>query len=489
MLNLNPAITISFAIYMLIVFAIAIYAWRKTQDASDYYLGGRSLSPTVAALSAGASDTSGWVLLGLPGYAYLAGLEVLWLSLGLCAGIAINWLFTANRLRRFSHALNDSVTLPSYLKRRFADQSNVLSSMASLFIVLFFLFYVSSGLIGGGKLFESVFGLDYYYAVIFGALIVIVYTLFGGFLAVSWTDVFQGLLITLALIVVPIVAFGQLDESVYATLEQHNSNMLNGWTDSEGSPLSWITIVSLIGWGLGYFGQPHILSRFKAIARVEDIPKAAAIGVAWSLVVYVAAIAVGMQGAISIAEPLADPEKVFIVSVGVLFHPLVAGVLLAAILAAIMSTIDSQLLVCSSSLAEDLYPVVSKRQLNSQQRLSVGRYAVGIIAIIATVIAMDRESKVLDVVSYAWAGLGASLGPALLISLFWRDMSKAGALAGVIVGGLTVIIWKQLNGGIFDMFELVPGFILSCIAIYLVSRITQANNQAAKETFDRLVDC
>lgn len=487
MLDFNYSTTLSFAIYMAIIFAIAYYAWLKTQDASDYYLGGRSLSPTVAALSAGASDTSGWALLGLPGYAYISGLEVLWLSLGLCAGVALNWLLCANRLRRFSHALNDAVTLPSYLKRRFADQGPWLSSITAFFIVLFFLFYVSAGLIGGGKLFESVFGLDYYYAVVVGAIIVIVYTLFGGFLAVSWTDVFQGLLITAALVIVPVAAWQQLDNvGAINTIEAHNIHMMNSWTDFEGKPLTYITIISLLGWGLGYFGQPHILSRFKAIRSHHDIPKAATIGILWSLLVYLAAIAVGMLGAASFDTALEDPEKVFIVMVGVMFHPVVAGILLAAILAAIMSTIDSQLLVCSSSLAEDLYPVIKKKPISNEQRLNIGRYSVGVIAIIATAIAMDRDSKILDVVSYAWAGLGASLGPAILLSLFWRDMTKAGALAGIIVGGITVIVWKSLSGGIFDMFELVPGFIFACIAIVAVSSLSQRDNWLAAETFDKL---
>ena len=485
MLTFNATIASSFGAYMLIVFAIAIYAWRQTQDATDYYLGGRRLSPTVAALSAGASDTSGWVLLGLPGFAYISGLEVIWLSLGLCLGIALNWWLTAKRLRVFSHDLEDAVTLPSYLQRRFADNSPWLTSVSSLFIILFFLFYVSSGLIGGGKLFESVFGLDYYYAVFIGAVIVIVYTLFGGFLAVSWTDVFQGLLITAALVLVPVAVTMEYGDAL-ATVNSINPNMLDMWTDYQGEPLTWIAIVSLMGWGLGYFGQPHILSRFKAIASAKDIPLAAGIGISWSILVYAAAIAVGMFGNVALSEPLADSEKVFIMSVGVLFHPLVAGILLAAILAAIMSTIDSQLLVCSSSLAEDAYPLLRKGEVTQQQRLTVGRWSVGVIAVIATLIAMDPESKVLDVVSYAWAGLGASLGPAIFLSLYWRNMNRWGALAGILVGGITVIIWKELSGGVFDLFELVPGFILSMLAIVVVSKLVD-DGDAAAVRFDALV--
>jgi sodium/proline symporter len=489
MADMSTSINITFFIYLAGVMAIGIYAWMQTKDASDYFLGGRSLSPGVAALSAGASDMSGWVLLGLPGFAYLSGLEAAWISVGLCTGVALNWWLSAKRLRVYSEQLDDAVTVPAYLQRRFKDPTPWLKIFSATFILLFFLFYVASGLIGGGKLFVAVFNMDYQYAVIAGAVIVVLYTLFGGFLAVSWTDVFQALLMTLALVVVPIVVMadaGGFSETV-AKVEAINPNFLNMLTDNTGTPLSLIAILSSLGWGLAYFGQPHILARFKAIRSPGDVSTAAIIGVSWSVFIYLAAIAVGMAGAMCLATPLEDSEKVFMSLVAVLFNPVVAGVLLAAILAAIMSTVDSQLLVCSAALAEDLYPLVVKDQPSAERRLQVGRIAVGGLAIVAMTFAMDPNSKVLDVVSYAWGGLGAALGPAILLSLYWPRMNRHGALAGVLVGGLTVIVWSQISGGWFDLYELVPGFFFSVIAVVSVSLLTAKPDDEVVAKFDEML--
>lgn len=472
MVDINISVVITFTLYLAAILAIGIYAWLKTQSASDYFLGGRSLSPFVAAISAGASDMSGWVLLGLPGAAYVSGLDNIWIALGLLIGVGLNWSLCAKRLRISSEQLDDAVTLPTYLQRRFNDQGKALRSVASGFILLFFLFYVGSGLIGGGKLFEAVFGLNYYIAVVVGAVIVIFYTLFGGFLAVSWTDVFQGLLMSAALLIVPIAVLNgaEGDISFAERINTINPALLDPFTDKNGSPLSLIAIISLLGWGLGYFGQPHILARFKALKSAESVPTATGIAVVWTLFIFVGALLIGLAGNIQFEQTLVDSEQVFIALVGAVFHPLVAGVLLAAILAAIMSTIDSQLLVCSSALAEDLYPLFSKEPPTTQQRLKVGRYAVAIISILAIVLAMDKDSKVLDVVSYAWAGLGASLGPAVLISLYWQGMDKRGALAGILVGGITVILWAQFKTELWGLYELIPAFVLSSAAIFLFSR-------------------
>ncbi|MCV6625574.1 MAG: sodium/proline symporter PutP [Cellvibrionaceae bacterium] len=472
MLAFNSAVISTFLLYLLIILGIGYYAWRRTQNAGDYFLGGRQLSPFVAALSAGASDMSGWVLLGLPGAAYLSGLDNLWIALGLLLGVAANWLFCAKPLRRASEQL-DVVTVPAYLQQRFGGTGVALPSIASVFILLFFLFYVAAGLIGGGKLFEAVFGLDYYLAVLVGTGIVILYTLFGGFLAVSWTDVFQGLLMSAALLLVPVVVMQNSGgaEPFFAKLDAINPALLDPLTDKDGNALSVIAIISLLGWGLGYFGQPHILARFKAIKSAEQVGNATIIALAWTFFIFVGAILIGLAGKVQFASELADSEKVFMALVNALFHPLIAGILLAAILAAIMSTIDSQLLVCSSALAEDLYPLIHKGELSGERRLQIGRYAVGAIALLAVLLAMDKNSKVLDVVSYAWAGLGASLGPAILISLYWQKMSRAGALAGVITGGLTVIIWARYKTELWGLYELIPGFILSALAIVLVSRL------------------
>lgn len=489
MSELSMSTVVAFLAYVAIVLSIGFYAYLKTKNATDYFLGGRELSPAVSAISAGASDMSGWVLLGLPGYAYLAGLEAAWISLGLVLGVAANWGLMAKRLRLYSEQLDDAVTLPTYLQRRFADNTPWLKSIASLSILLFFLFYVGSGLIAGGKLFNEVFGFDYHIAVFVSVALILFYTLFGGFLAVSWTDVFQGLLMLLALVCVPVLVISQtggLDEFT-AKINLKNPQLLDAFTDVNGNALGWMAIISAMGWGLGYFGQPHILARFMAIRSASETGQAASIGVIWAFLCYLLAILVGLSGLAYLPEVIADSEKVFIALTGLIFHPLIAGILLAAILAAIMSTVDSQLLVCSSSLAEDLYPLVSKKSLSPEQRLKVGRVAVVVLALMATLLAMNPDSKVLDVVSYAWAGLGASLGPAILISLYWRKMTARGALAGVFVGGATVIIWPQFEGGIFELYSLVPGFGISALAVVVGSLIDNSEDQALiHKGFDKM---
>ena len=489
MSELSMSTVVAFLAYVTIVLSIGFYAYLKTKNATDYFLGGRELSPAVSAISAGASDMSGWVLLGLPGYAYLAGLEAAWISLGLVLGVAANWGLMAKRLRLYSEQLDDAVTLPTYLQRRFADNTPWLKSIASLSILLFFLFYVGSGLIAGGKLFNEVFGFDYHIAVFVSVALILFYTLFGGFLAVSWTDVFQGLLMLLALVCVPVLVISQtggLDEFT-AKINLKNPQLLDAFTDVNGNALGWMAIISAMGWGLGYFGQPHILARFMAIRSASETGQAASIGVIWAFLCYLLAILVGLSGLAYLPEVIADSEKVFIALTGLIFHPLIAGILLAAILAAIMSTVDSQLLVCSSSLAEDLYPLVSKKSLSPEQRLQVGRVAVVVLALMATLLAMNPDSKVLDVVSYAWAGLGASLGPAILISLYWRKMTARGALAGVFVGGATVIIWPQFEGGIFELYSLVPGFGISALAVVVGSLIDNSEDQALiHKGFDKM---
>jgi sodium/proline symporter len=488
MTELSAPTIIAFVIYVGIVLAIGIYAYLSTKSATDYFLGGRNLAPAVSAISAGASDMSGWVLLGLPGYAYVAGLEAFWITLGLTIGVAANWMLMAKRLRVYTVILDDAVTIPAYLQRRFGDAKPWLKIIASVSILLFFLFYVGSGLIAGGKLFNAVFGLDYVVAVLTGVVLILFYTLFGGFLAVSWTDVFQGLLMLAALIAVPVMVvsvaggLGGFGDQVRAI----NPELLDIFTNASGESLSTLQIISLLGWGFGYFGLPHVLARFKAIRSADDVGVATVIGISWSFIGYLMAILVGLCGVVYLANPLMDSERVFIELTSVIFHPLVAGVLLAAILAAIMSTVDSQLLVCSSTLAEDLYPMLAKQPLTQEMRLKIGRIAVVAMALMATVLAMKPDSKVLDVVSYAWAGLGASLGPSILLSLYWRSMTAAGALAGVVTGGATVIIWESLSGGLFELYSLVPGFLLSLIAIAVVSSISVKPNAAVQKQFDQM---
>lgn len=477
------AITTTFFVYLVLMLAIGVYAYQRTKNSEDYFLGGRSLGPWPAALSAGASDMSGWLLLGLPGYAYAAGIEAFWLAGGLLLGTWLNWLLAAKRLRTYS-ITTDSLTLPEFFARRFNDKSKLIQTISAFFILLFFLFYTSSGLVAGGKLFETVFGLDYTTAVIIGTVCVVSYTLFGGFLAVAWTDLVQGLLMAAALAIVPIVALEGDFGNLQTQLADINPELLTLWNGIDGKPLSGIAIISLVAWGLGYFGQPHILARFKASRSNKDIGTARRIAVVWTAVSMVGALLIGLVGLVYVTNnpsvALDDGEKIFMLLVNVMFHPVMAGILLAAILAAIMSTADSQLLVSSSALAEDLYKQIFNKDATSDQIVRMGRIGVVSISIIALLLAIKPDSSVLGLVSYAWAGFGAAFGPALLLSLYWSRMNRNGALAGIIVGGVTIVVWKQLSGGIFDLYELVPGFILSTIAIIVVSLLSGEPEEVVK---------
>lgn len=471
---LNPATAGAFIAYLLVILGIAVAAWRRTQNGGDYFLGGRSLSPTVAAVSAAASDMSGWLLLGLPGFAYVAGLEAVWIAAGLVVGVAANWRWVAARLRTYSAQLGDAVTVPAYLARRFDGRSKLLQPLSAAIILMFFLFYVSAGLIGGGKLFNAVFGIDYQLAVVIGALVILLYTLFGGFLAVSWSDLFQGLLMMAALIAVPTMVLAVAADAPQRPLPVE---FLNPFTTASGEALGGLAIASSLAWGLGYFGQPHILARFMAIRSANEVAAATRVGVFWSLAGLAAAVAVGLSGYQYFSVPLADPEQVFIALTHALFSPLVAGILLAAILAAIMSTVDSQLLVSSAALAEDLYPQLRARlgrgSESEAERMWVARAAVIGLAAIATLLALNPDSSVLGVVSYAWAGLGAALGPVVLLSLYWRRMTAAGALAGLVAGSVTVLVWGNLSGGLFDLYELLPAFIAALLAIVAASLLSE----------------
>jgi len=487
MIENNLIISFTFLVYLAVMLGIGLYAYKLTSSSEDYFLGGRSLGPWPTALSAGASDMSGWLLLGLPGYAFASGMESLWLAAGLLLGTWLNWQICAKRLRTYSIQVDNALTIPEYLSRRFQDNSKLLQTISAFFILLFFLFYTSSGLVAGGKLFETVFGLDYSTAVIIGTICVVSYTLFGGFLAVSWTDLVQGLLMSAALVIVPIVALDGSISDLSNSLQAKNPELLTLWNNTKGEPLTWISIVSLAAWGLGYFGQPHILARFKACRSNKDITTARRIAVSWTAISMVGALLIGFVGIIyvdsNLAGNLADGETIFMVLVNAVFHPVVAGILLAAILAAIMSTADSQLLVSSSALAEDLYKQLIRKDASSKEIVMIGRIAVVILSLFALMLALNPDSSVLGLVSYAWAGFGAGFGPAILFSLFWRRMNRNGALAGVLVGSITIVIWKQISGGIFDIYEIVPGFIFASIAIVLVSLMTASNDDIEK-TFD-----
>lgn len=487
MIENNFAITATFIAYLSAMLFIGFYAYKRTSNSSDYFLGGRTLGPWPAALSAGASDMSGWLLLGLPGYAFVSGMESLWLAGGLLVGTWANWFISAKRLRTYSITTDNALTLPEFISRRFNDQTKLVQTISAFFILIFFLFYTSAGLVAGGKLFETVFALDYNVAVIIGTACVVSYTLFGGFLAVSWTDLVQGLLMSAALLIVPIAAMQGGFAQLGIDLETINPELLSVWKNIDGQPLSWIGILSLVAWGFGYFGQPHILARFKATRTNKDLTTARRIAVTWTALSMAGAILVGLVGLIyvegNLADGLVDGEKIFMLLVNAIFHPVIAGILLAAILAAIMSTADSQLLVSSSALAEDFYKQLVRPEASSSEVMLVGRLGVIGLSLVALFLAFNPDSSVLGLVSYAWAGFGAAFGPVLLLSLYWKRMNRNGALAGILVGGITIVVWKQLQGGIFDVYEIVPGIIFAAAAIIIASVATAAPEKLIADQF------
>ncbi|MEX0900290.1 MAG: sodium/proline symporter PutP [Gammaproteobacteria bacterium] len=468
----------TFAAYLGVIFVLAYLAYRRTANLSDFILGGRSLNRWVTALAAQASDMSGWLLMGLPGFAYLAGFEAGWMVVGLIVGTYLNWRFVAQRLREATERLGDALTLPDYFERRFNDESRALRLIAGAFVLFFFALYTSSGFVAGGKLFEALFGVPYLWALGLGGASIIVYTFFGGFLAISWADVLQGTLMFFALVIVAVVGlvevggFGGLGGS----LDALNAELLDPFTSITGTAIGWVGIASLLGWGLGYAGQPHILARFMAIRDPAEIGAARRIAMTWQVTVLAAALIVGVTAlaALDRTLPGADAEKVFIYMAVDFFPPVIAGLCIAAILAAIMSTASAQLLVSSSAFAEDFYKGVLRRDAGQRESLWAGRAGVLAIALVALWLARDPESRVLELVAWAWAGFGAAFGPAVILSLYWPRMNRAGALAGILVGGTTTIVWPMFRGGapIFDLYELVPGFLFSTLAIVAATGLT-----------------
>lgn len=484
---------IALALYFVVMLSIGWYAFlRSTSDVSGYMLGGRSLGPAVTALSAGASDMSGWMLMGLPGAMYISGLSSAWIAIGLIIGAFCNYLIVAPRLRTYTEVANDAITLPDYFENRFHDHKHILRLVSSIVIVIFFTLYTSSGVVAGGKLFESSFGYSYELGLYVTAGVVVVYTLFGGFLAVSLTDFVQGCIMLIALVLVPVVVI--VDVGGFAemtqTIEQINPNLLNLF-----SGVSLISIISAMAWGLGYFGQPHIIVRFMAIRSKDDMPMARRIGMSWMIVSIIGAMATGFAGIAYIAHHdigFSDPETIFIVLSKVLFHPFITGFLLAAILAAIMSTISSQLLVTSSSITNDFYQLFFNKQASQKQLVRVGRLAVLSVALVAIMLAYDRNSSILTLVSNAWAGFGAAFGPVVILSLYWKTMTKQGALAGMLVGAATVLFWIYapitVDGQSLSsvLYEIVPGFIMSGLSIVFVSLYTYQEHEQMHQTFDQV---
>ncbi len=481
-MSFDAPLLITFLAYLALVLFLGIKAYRRTQDLGDYILGGRKLGSVVTALSVGASDMSGWLLLGLPGAIYLSGISELWIGVGLLIGAWFNWTYVARPMRVYSVKANNSLTLPDYFENRFADKTRLLRLLSALVILIFFTFYTASGLVGGAILFANSFGMDYQLALFTGAFIIVAYTFIGGFLAVSWTDAIQASLMLLALLLAPLVVVldaggpaAMLDRMRVANPD--SSNLFHNMTA--------LGLISLLAWGLGYMGQPHILARFMAAESVEKLVSARRIAMSWMVVVLVGSITTGMAGIAYFAEaPLSNPETVFIELSQSLFNPWIAGVITAAILSAIMSTIDSQLLVSSSVISEDFYRVFVRPKASDKELLLVSRSAVIAIAILALLIARDPQSRVLDLVSYAWAGFGAAFGPVILFSLLWRPMTAAAALAGMLTGAITVVIWSNLSGGLFELYEIVPGFVLASLAIVLISLYRPARDAETLALFD-----
>ncbi|WP_460798270.1 sodium/proline symporter PutP [Microbacterium sp. GXF0217] len=484
-------IFIALGLYFAAMLIIGYVAFKRTTDHEDYMLGGRNLPPWVAALSAGASDMSGWLVMGLPGAIYLSGLIEAWIAIGLTIGAYLNWLLVAPRLRAYTQVSRNSITVPSFFENRLRDSSRLLRILAGVVILVFFTLYISSGMVAGGVFFESSFNSDYLLGMALVAGVTLLYTLFGGFLGASFTDVVQGLMMLIALIVVPVAAvvavggFGEVGAYVQELAPDHMSFL--GGTALTGGTL--LAIISSLAWGLGYFGQPHIIVRFMALRSPREAKSARRIGMTWMVISLVGAVFSGFVGIAYMASQgidLANPETVVLVMSQTLLHPFVAGLVLAAVLAAIMSTISSQLIVCSSALVEDLYKVMRKTPPDGKRMVLLGRIAVLAVAIIAAVLALVPDDTILGLVSFAWAGFGAAFGPLILLSLFWRRLTNWGALAGMFVGAAGVFIWDAVWP---EMYELLPAFVCAMIAAVVVSLLThRADSERQREILQEFSD-
>lgn len=596
--GLSFPIFATFGLYALVMIAIGFYFWKQTKNPEQFFLGGRNMGPAVSALSAGASDMSSWLLMGLPGALYIAGLLNAWIAIGLSIGAFINWILVAKRLRIYTEVVDNSITIPDYFETRFSDDTHILRLISALVILVFFVFYISSGLIAGAKLFEQTFHIDYSIALIVGASIIVVYTFFGGYLAVCWTDLLQGLLMMIALICVPLVmlyhiggineaktyiqeADSEFNSSITAitaytndtialnirdikeTINNNNTSktlehleslshsiselqtmatqetekdidlllqqthaILDKYKSLESlqskqadflretrtllsnieqtlqakskenkdhfsffNGVTWISIISALAWGLGYFGQPHIIVRFMSIRSTKDIPKATFIGISWMVISLIGACLVGILGVAYITKfhlSFNDPETIFIVMSQTLFNPWLTGIFLSALLAAIMSTASSQLLVSASTVAEDFYKKILKTNATQKQVMFFSRASVLVVSFVAFFISTDKNSSILSIVAYAWAGFGASFGSVILFSLFWRRMTRMGAIAGMLTGAIVVVLHKNFFYEYFPIYEIVPGFICASIAIILIS-LLQPVRPGTKAAFDKMM--
>lgn len=487
----------AFGVYLVMMLGIGAYWMRKNQNADDFFLGGRGLSGWVAALSAQASDMSGWLLMGLPGTVYALGTGQAWIAVGLFLGTVFNWLCISKRLRRYTIRANNAITFPEYMENRFHDKKQILLLISSIVIVIFFLVYTASALAAGGKLFSSVFGMDYTVALTIGAVVILAYTFMGGFLAVCTTDFVQGMLMLVGLMVVPIAAYfvmgsGNFMTNLEASLAPESTDGFLSMIRNGERNYSAVEIISQLGWGLGYCGMPHILTRFMAVKSEKELKKSRVIAIIWVAISLGMAVVIGVLGRAYLYPTLlgsgaADStENVFIIMITKLFTedthlPFIGGIFLCGILAAIMSTADSQLLITASSVSKDLYQGVISRKASDKKVMKVSRITVIVVAVLAYLIALNPESSIMGLVSNAWAGLGAAFGPTVLLSLFWKRTNLAGAVAGIVSGGLTVIIWDYIPlvggetlGTATGLYSLVIGFAVSLLLIVAVSLCTKA---------------
>lgn len=498
-------ILVAFIAYMAMMLFIGASYMKTGKSTEDYFLGGRKLGGWVVALSAQASDMSGWLLMGLPGSVYALGTGQMWIAVGLFLGTVANWLIISGRLRRYTIVANNSLTLPAYFENRFHDKKRILLGISSVVIVIFFLVYTASAFASGGKLFSTVFGCSYHVSLTIGAVIILAYTFMGGFMAVCTTDFIQGMLMLVALVTVPVVAFALMGGNVGPALEQTGvtaTNFLNVMKNGDNN-FSAVEILSQLAWGLGYCGMPHILVRFMAVKNQKELNKSKGIAIIWVAISLAFAVVIGVLGRAYLYPTIlgadgGSTETVFIEMIKQVFTvdirlPIVAGLFLCGILAAIMSTADSQLLVTASSMSEDIYKGIIKKDATEEKVMKISRYTVLGVAVLAYLIAWDPNSSIMGLVSNAWAGLGAAFGPTVLMSLFWKRCNLPGAVAGIASGGLTVIIWDyipliggQTLGAVTGLYSLAIGFLISIVLIVVVSLCTKAPDASIIAEFERV---
>lgn len=505
-------ILIAMSSYMVVVIGIGIYfAKRANESSENYFIGGRSLNPWVTAMSAEASDMSGWLLMGLPGVAYWFGFsDAIWTAIGLAAGTYINWLIVAKRLRKYSAIAGDSITIPDYFSNRFKEKNKVIMSIAALFILVFFAVYAASCFVTCGKLFSSLFGLKYQYMMIAGAVFVIVYTFLGGFLAESVSDFMQSIVMVVALGAIVIVGVSAAGgpSAVYENIKGipgffdffgiASPELVDGVQKVTGGQAVFgdagkyglLTIISTLSWGLGYFGMPQVLLRFMAIRKSSELKFSRRIATTWCVVSLITAVGIGLVGRVLYPTELltqGQAENIFIVMSSNLLPPLLAGLAMAGILAATISSSDSYLLIAASAFSKNIFQGIVKKEATDKQVMTVTRITLITIALIGVIIAMDEKSVIFKVVSFAWAGFGATFGPIMLFSLFWKRVNRAGAIGGMLAGGGMVFIWKLIlkpMGGVFGIYELFPAFVFSCIVIVVVSLLTKAPSEEMQKEFE-----